>query len=91
MLNELQTTGMLTFAGLRPSDRAAYLQQVIQRDELGGFNNGDRGLECWSCRSDPCGSDDLRWFYRKAVMPHCRVNLNVAVSAAKLKPVHDRP
>eukprot|EP00878_Enallax_costatus_P011253 GHUV01011750.1.p1 GENE.GHUV01011750.1~~GHUV01011750.1.p1 ORF type:complete len:582 (+),score=200.21 GHUV01011750.1:324-2069(+) len=39
MLNEQQTTGMLQFAGLRPSDRAAYLQQVIERPDLGGFNN----------------------------------------------------
>lgn len=41
MLNEQQTTGMLQFAGLRPADRAAYLEDVVGRKDLGGFNEGE--------------------------------------------------
>jgi hypothetical protein len=40
MLNEQQTTGMLQFAGLKPQDRAAYLEDVVSRPDLGGFNEG---------------------------------------------------
>jgi eukaryotic translation initiation factor 2C len=39
MLNEQQTTGMLSFAGLKPAARAGYLQDVMSRDDLGGFNS----------------------------------------------------
>jgi hypothetical protein len=41
MLNERQTTDMLSFAGLKPADRAAYLEDVVGRADLGGFNNGE--------------------------------------------------
>jgi hypothetical protein len=40
MLNEQQTTGMLQFAGLKPADRAGYLEDVVRRNDLGGFNAG---------------------------------------------------
>jgi hypothetical protein len=42
MLNEQQTTGMLQFAGLSPSVRGQYLQDVVARKDLGGFNEGER-------------------------------------------------
>lgn len=47
MLNEQQTTGMLSFAGLKPQERAGYLQEVMQREDLGGFNSGELGTTQW--------------------------------------------
>jgi hypothetical protein len=44
MLNEQQTTGMLQFAGLSPSIRGQYLQDVMSRKDLGGFNEGEPRL-----------------------------------------------
>jgi hypothetical protein len=41
MLNEQQTTGMLSFAGLSPTIRGPYLQDVMARKDLGGFNEGE--------------------------------------------------
>ncbi|WIA39818.1 hypothetical protein OEZ86_005871 [Tetradesmus obliquus] len=38
MLNEQQTRGMLQFAGLSPGVRGQYLQDVMNRKDLGGFN-----------------------------------------------------
>jgi hypothetical protein len=46
MLNEAQTTGMLQFAGLSPAIRGQYLQDVVARKDLGGFNEGELA---WCC------------------------------------------
>lgn len=49
MLSEQQTTGMLQFAGLRPADRAGYLEDVVGRPDLGGFNNGEGLMSVCMC------------------------------------------
>jgi hypothetical protein len=56
MLNEQQTTGMLQFAGLSPSIRGQYLQDVMSRKDLGGFNEGEQRLRLLFVYKLCCGS-----------------------------------